>query len=88
MDGRINVFAIKDNTASAFTKTFTEASLVDAVRGLKIAVKSGNGQLSNFAEEFDLYLLAEIEQVTGKVTVFEPPKLVTNLGTLKNQEFK
>lgn len=77
------IFAIRDNKVSAYLRPFVEPNEIQAVRGLQVALADEKIQLSMFPEDFDLYFLGEMDEITGVITPSEPPKFIVSAVSCK-----
>ncbi|QXP07895.1 MAG: nonstructural protein [Arizlama microvirus] len=73
----LKLFSVRDNKVSSYLRPFVEQSEIQAIRGLTSVVNSGEkSQINDYPEDFDLYLLAEMDDITGKIIPQEPPKFI------------
>jgi hypothetical protein len=79
----LKIYAIRDNKTSAFLRPFIELNDIQATRGLQQAVNDDKIQLSMFAEDFDLYLLGEIDDQSGAITPEKLPEFIVSAISLK-----
>lgn len=81
------IFSIRDNKVSAYLRPFVESNEIMAVRGLTAAVnmEKDASQIAQFPEDFDLYHLATLDDVTGVITPEEPPKFIISAVNCKKK---
>ncbi|QXP08398.1 MAG: nonstructural protein [Arizlama microvirus] len=79
----LSIFAVKDNKASCYNRPFAEINVLNAVRGLSVAVNNQESQIMHFPEDFDLYQIGTFDDVTGKTDVFANPKFIQSAIGLK-----
>lgn len=73
----LKIFSIRDTKVSTYLRPFVETSEITAIRGLTSVVNNGQqSQIADYPEDFDLYLVAEMDDVTGSVTPIQPPKFI------------
>lgn len=83
------IFAIRDNKVSSYLRPFVEANEIQAVRGLTSAVNAPDkNQIKDYPEDFDLYLLGTLDDITGKITPEEPPKFIMAASSVKRPTSK
>ncbi|QXP44283.1 MAG: nonstructural protein [Arizlama microvirus] len=85
----LSIFAVKDNKASCYNRPFSEINVLNAVRGLSVAVNTQESQIMHFPEDFDLYQFGTFDDVTGKMDMFDSPKFIQSaIGLKKGPEAK
>lgn len=84
------MFALYDKTAAAFGRPIFEEHVANAVRALtqEVNTKDSKSSVAQWPEEFDLVLLGEFDNITGKYTPQEFNKVIVNAGHLKIKEEK
>nr|WAE43891.1 MAG: nonstructural protein [Microviridae sp.] len=80
----LKIFAIRDNKVSCFMRPFVESSEVMACRSLHQATKDPQIQLSLYPQDFDLFLLGEMDEVSGKIEPVFPPKFIVSACAVGN----
>jgi len=81
------LFSVRDNKLSSYSRLFPEQAEINAVRAISVAANDKATQIGQFPEDFDLYQVAEFDDVTGQVTPIEPPKfIIAAMGVLKLQQ--
>lgn len=69
------VFSVRDGKGQFYGPIFLKDQEGEAIRDLESAVNSGNaGLLSQFPEDFDLFLIGEYDNHAGKLIPMESPK--------------
>ncbi|QXP07937.1 MAG: nonstructural protein [Arizlama microvirus] len=68
-------------------RPFVETSEITAIRGLTSVVNSQEkSQISEYPEDFDLYLVAEMDDTTGAIMPQTPPKfIISAVNTLRKE---
>lgn len=61
------LFAVYDKKAEVYNQIFTQPNRAFAVRGFADACKDQNSPLHNYADDFCLVLVGEMDQKTGKI---------------------
>nr|WAE43570.1 MAG: nonstructural protein [Microviridae sp.] len=82
----MKIFAIRDNKVGAYSKPFIEDNAIQASRALHMAVNDKMIQLSQFPEDFDLYELGEIDNISGALVDPGRPKFIVSAISLKLPE--
>lgn len=75
---QLKFFSIRDNKVSAYLRPFVDQNEIMAVRGLTAAVNmpKDSSQVAQFPEDFDLYHVATMDDITGEVIPEQPPKFI------------
>lgn len=76
----MKIFAMYDTKASYYLQPFPETSTIAALRGFEIAVNEGKSQFNRFPDDFCLHELADFDQQSGEISVYEKPQ---NLGSAR-----
>ena len=81
----MKMYALKDVKAGTFMNPWPESGDPQAIRNLTSAVNGDTGQqISQFAEDFDMYYLGEFDQDTGLfLQGNEEPKFIIHASQLK-----
>lgn len=74
---RYKVLAVRDRAIDAFGQPFFSVSVGGAIRGFSDEVNRAgeNNQLNKHPEDFDLYLLGEFDDATGKFETQDPSQV-------------
>lgn len=75
---KLGVYCIHDKKAQLFKGPFTCLNEALAQRQFAIAVNTGNSELNQFPEDFDLYCLADFNDEDGRFNNREVPELIVN----------
>lgn len=75
----MRIYSIYDNKAAAYMRPFFHRNNATAVRDVEQGVNDPQSDLSRAPGDFDLFCLAEWDEVSGKIEVLEK---VENLGNL------
>lgn len=78
----LKIFSVRDTKVSSFSKPFTTKNEIEASRAFYVAVNDRECQVSQFPEDFDLFLLGEFDEVTGVIKPVEPPKFIVGAVSL------
>jgi hypothetical protein len=70
------IYSVRDAKTGAFKQFHFEENDVQATRGLCVACRDSQCQLSMFPEEFDLYHHGNVDIESGKITALEQPRFV------------
>lgn len=70
------LFAVRDVKVSSFEALNIQQNEIQAMRAFSVAASDENTKIGRFPEDFQLYLLAEVDTVTGVVVPVEPPKFL------------
>lgn len=70
----LKIYAIRDAAISGFMKPWVAKTNGEAIRTFQNVVNSKDDQnlISKHPEQFDLYLVADFDEDTGKVKAYEP----------------
>jgi len=82
----MKIFSVLDNKTHSYNRPFCETNEIMASRSLQMALADKTIQLSMFPQDFDLYLIGELDEVTGVITPQEPPKFIVSAVSLKKME--
>lgn len=63
----MKLFSIKDVKAQSFGNVLNHRSTADAIRSLTRALE-GDSNLSKFPGDFELWMLGELDELTGEFT--------------------
>lgn len=63
----LNCYALKDEKAEIFLNPFFFKNVIDCVRSLTSTLRDVNNPLFQFASEYSLYMLCQIDDETGVV---------------------
>lgn len=84
----VKIFAVRDNKVSSFLRPFAEQNEIMATRSLQIAINEPGIQLGMFPQDFDLYLLGEMDDINGHIIPEETPKFIISAISLKTMAEK
>lgn len=65
---KVKVYAVYDNKSLVYKQTFTATARGEALRSFMTAVNSPNTALHDYPEDFELYEIAEYDDVTAEYT--------------------
>ncbi len=82
MNSILGMFSIFDSKARAYLQPFFSINLETAKREFSAAV-NGEGNFSEFTEDYSLFFLGNFNQVTGKFEMQKTAVHVCNAVTLK-----
>jgi len=71
------IFAIKDEKAAAYYDPFTMGNTIDAQRTFMQAMKAEKSMISQYPDDFNLYLIGEYDEMTGLITPNAPVMILT-----------
>ena len=77
------LYSIKDNKVGSFGTVHACNNKVDVIRELEQVVNEPTNKIGMYPEDFDLYMIAEFDMETGKITPTTNPEFVTNCYSLK-----
>lgn len=69
-------YAIRDDKAGRFGPPFTKATEGEATRDFQMLARDEKSTVSQFPGDYDLYQVAEYNDVTGKITPLETIRIV------------
>lgn len=74
---RYKVLAIRDRAIDAYGQPFFSASVGGAIRSFSDEINRAaeNNQLNKHPEDFDLYLLGEFDDATGRFDAADPSQI-------------
>jgi len=67
----IKLYAIRDNKVGVYKRSFEARNDNEAVRMCRTAAQNKETELGHYAEDFDLYHIADIDDVDGHIEM--PP---------------
>lgn len=83
------IFAMYDKKVSIYRWLHPADNIPDAIRNLQKIVTSQQGQITDYPEDYDLYHLGDFDEVTGKITVVNPPQyIISAINLIKEKESK
>lgn len=68
------LFCVRDQKMGVYADPFPSPTPGMAERGFENAIKSGQGDISKFPQDFDLYEVAEFDPQSGVVIPLTAPK--------------
>lgn len=71
--------SVRDKKAEAFHPPYAVPTKAIAIRAFGDAVLKGGSDLSAHPEDFDLFMVAEYDQITGKVSAVDPVSICSGL---------
>lgn len=74
---------VRDKKAEAFHPPYCVPTRGIAIRGFGDAVAKGSNDLSQHPEDFDLFLVGQFDQLTGKVCYCDPVSICSGLDFAK-----
>lgn len=72
------IFSIRDTKLSIYNNPFHATSEIEAQRIFTMACRDTNTRINNFPTDFELVLLGEFNDVTGKYDQLDNHKFITN----------
>lgn len=78
------LFSILDKKAQIFMTPFFQTSEIFAQREVMAAMQNSDISLNLFAEDYELFLLGEFDDVTAKMRMENQPKFIVSATTCKN----
>lgn len=81
----MKIFSIRDSKAEAYLQPFFSPNIPTAMRALSAAAEDVNHEFNKHAADYSLFILAEFDELTGKITAHEP-RSVCNLVDLATPE--
>lgn len=85
---RKKIFAIRDNKVSDYKYIHIEDNEIMAARGLRISLEQNESMVAKFPEDHELFLLGEVDTITGVIQPELPPKLIMSCIALKKMNEK
>lgn len=76
------IFSIKDSEANLWHTPFFNRSGTQAKRMVGMTVNDKNSILSQYPEQFEVYLLGHFNDHTGKITLLKEPNRLCGCETL------
>lgn len=77
------LYSVRDQKVNVFADPFPSPTDGAALRGMQSAVESGQGDISKYPEDFDLYCVAEFDPETGTVNPYPQPKHLSSALSFK-----
>lgn len=78
----MQIFVIYDRKAQRIRSLFSAESKTAAIRAAVGAAKSGAGDLSSYPHEFELRLIADVEEVSAEILPKVVPELIGTVASL------
>lgn len=78
--------SVRDKKAEAFHPPYAVPTKGIAIRAFGDAVVKGGSDLSAHPEDFDLFLVGEFDQITGKIEVVAPVSICSGLDFRKDED--
>lgn len=77
--------SVRDKKAEAFHPPYAVPTRGIAIRAFGDAVLKGGSDLSAHPEDFDLFLVGEFDQISGKIQVVSPVSICSGLDFRKDE---
>lgn len=81
----MKIFAIRDIKAESFGRPFFSVNPPMAMRELQTVVNEPGNSMATYAEDFQLFLIGEFDEITGKI-VSDEPHHICSIQDLVNKE--
>lgn len=76
------IFAVRDVKVSDYSNPLVYPNEVQAVRDFEQIANKPDSQIGMYPGDFELYQIAEMDSVTGKITAIEPTKFIIAAASL------
>lgn len=84
---KIDIYALRDEKAGVFLKTFPERSEASVTRDFGMAVFQSDTQVSKYPEDYSIYKIANFDDVSGEYKNYTPIAcVIRGSEVLKNPE--
>ena len=80
--------SVVDKKAEAFGPVFTSKNVAIATRDFSQACQDPQSNLNKFPEDYELILLGEFDETSGKIKPIEPHRIITTASNFVNKEDK
>lgn len=80
---QLKVFSIRDSKTEIFNKPFYSITAGEAERSFQTLVNDPQSAVFNYPEDYDLYLLGDYDDVTGKLSALQTPQHVIKAVQVK-----
>ena len=81
------LYSFFDRVAGVFSAPFVGERKEAVIRGVKLAIKQGGNQpWQVYPDDNDLFVIADMDEQTGRLTVPDNPVLVCHLSDVKGDE--
>lgn len=81
------LYSFFDRVAGVFSAPFVGDRKEAVIRGIKLAIKQGGNQpWQVYPDDNDLYVIADMDEQTGRLTAPENPVFVCHLSDVKGDE--
>lgn len=82
------IFAVKDIKLSQFNRPFPDSSSISAMRSFHVIACDENSQIGKFPEDYQLFEIAKMNLVTGKIESYDNAKFLTDAMQCQNNHQK
>lgn len=79
----MEIYAVKDKQVNAFLQPFFSPTIGSALRSLGSVLNDPNHEFSKHVADYTLYKLGEFDDLTGVISAYSEPDLITALERLK-----
>jgi len=83
---KLNVYSIRDTKSETFAPPFLQKTNGEAERSFRQLANDEKSQICRYPEDYDLYLLGEYDDNTGKLSPFDTPQHQVKAVALKQQQ--
>lgn len=81
------LYSFFDRVAGVFSAPFVGDRKEAVIRGIKLAIKQGGNQpWQVYPDDNDLYVIADMDEQTGRLTAPENPVFVCHLSDVKGDD--
>lgn len=72
---KLTVCSVRDNVALQFGRPFYTINLGTAIRSFRVELANPESQISQYPADYDLYVLGEFDDETGKFDLDDIPNI-------------
>lgn len=80
------LFAVRDVKVSEYSNPMYYPSEIHAVRDFEQAAKNKETNIGRYPGDFELYQIAVMDSVTGRIEHIEPTKFIISAASLANKK--
>ena len=78
------LYSFYDRIAGVYSAPFVGERKEAVIRGVKLAISQGGQQpWQIYPDDNDLYALAEMDDMTGRITAYDNPEFIIHLSDIK-----
>lgn len=83
-----SVYSIRDTKVSVYHVPFYAENEIMAIRSIQSHMSNGESFLSQYAPDYELYLLGQFDDVIGKFIMLDHPKFIISCASIQMNMIK